>query len=224
MTKSQYKCIPLNSCGHPSQTFWRLIGRTDDNNSVQTYHLNQLWPPNVFFPAYWKNELELMRTSGYQVTHVTQSGHSPHVEEKWNRERNWYFFVFNNCYSEWLAHPHYGDLLPAIGEELEFFIFSFYAAIYLSWTLVKVISAVKLAESANDFCRLRQLFFRSSIISSYLRRQRIHPPSSSPPPSSPLTWSLLTSSLSPLLTSSSAYISTSSLITNRAPWDHRQQN
>ena len=180
MTKSQYKCIPSNSYGHPSQTFWRLIGRTDDNYSVQTYHLNQLWPPNVFLPAYWTNELELMRTSGYQVTHVTQSGHSPHMEEKWNRERNWYFFVFNNCYSEWLAHPHYGDLLPAIGEELEFFIFSFYAAIYLSWTLVKVISAVKLAESANDFCRLRQLFFRSSITSSYLRWQRIYPPSSSP--------------------------------------------
>ena len=122
----------------------------------------------------------LMRTSGYQVTHVTQSGHSPHMEEKWNRERNWYFFVFNISHSEWLAHPHNGDRLPAIGEQLENFIISFYDAIYLSRTLVKVISAVKLAESANDFCRLRQLFLRSSITSSYLRWQRIHPPSSSP--------------------------------------------
>ena len=173
--------------GHQCQTFWGLIWRTDDNKSVQTYHLNQLWPPNVFFPAYWTNELELMRTSGYQVTHVTQSGHSPHMEEKWNRENNCYFFVFNICHSEWLAHPHNGDRLPAIGEQLENFIISFYDAIYLSRTLVKVISAVKLAESANDFCRLRQLFFRSSITSSYLRWQRIHPPSSSPSPSSPLT-------------------------------------
>ena len=187
MTTRQYKCIPLDGCGHPSQTFWRLIGRTDDNNSVQTYHLDQLWPPNIFFRAYWTNEQGLMRTSGYQVTHVTQSGHSPHMEEKWNRERNWYFFVFNICHSEWLAHPHNGDRLPAIGEQLENFIISFYDAIYLSRTLVKVISAVKLAESANDFCRLRQLFFRSSITSSYLRWQRIHPPSSSPSPSSPLT-------------------------------------
>ena len=134
MTTRQYKCIPLNSCGHPSQTFWRLIGRTDDNNSVQTYHLNQLWPPNVFFPAYWTNEQGLMRTSGDQVTHVTQSGHSPHIQRKVEKKqrKDWLFFVFNNCHSEWLAHPHNGDRLPAIGEQLEYFIISFYAAIYLA--------------------------------------------------------------------------------------------
>ena len=108
--------------GHQSQTFWGLIGRTDDNKAVQMYSFRWLWPPKSnFLETYWANWWQQLSTIISLEPAVATKCFLPGLLDEWARTDENKWRPSDTRHSKWPFTPHGGKMKQR--KELVFFCF-----------------------------------------------------------------------------------------------------